>query len=377
MGKPRTRILLGGLRSGNVVVAQCLVDLWRGVEDKSQIRGARSLARFAFNYLFAYPVLIWRYLRAPRHDAVFVAYMGHLDVLVLWPFAKMRGAKIIWDAFLSLYDTVVEDRGLIAKGSVRARIISVFERLACAAADTIVLDTEEHAKFFQKRYGLAPQKLISVWVGAETEVFKQRADMPCADKERAQAHKKFSVLFYGQLIPLHGVEHIIEAIEATPDPDIEWTIIGRGQETAKIKSLVAGKNLTTLKMIDWVDYKSLPAYINEADLCLGVFGTSEKAARVIPNKIFQIIACGRPFVTIDSPAIREIVSPHHAGVWLVEAGSGAAIAEAVAAAKRDEGGAVLYPGLREKISPQAIGGALMNGLRRRECKAAINAISIH
>jgi len=28
--------------------------------------------------------------------------MGQLDVLVLWPLAKLRGVSVIWDGFLSL-----------------------------------------------------------------------------------------------------------------------------------------------------------------------------------------------------------------------------------------------------------------------------------
>lgn len=359
LGKPRTRILLAGLRAQNAVAGECLADIWRGVEDKSQVRGWTQRFRLALRYILAYPALVWRYCRAPRHDAVFVAYMGHFDVLVLWPFAKLRGVKIVWDAFLSLYDTVVEDRKLVRVGGVWAKLIGAFERLACAAADCIVLDTKAHAHYFSKRYNVPESKLMSAWVGAETDIFQHRRLCPARVEQ-------FNVLFYGQFIPLHGVEFIIDAACRIDDPSVRWTIVGRGQERDKIDRLVKEQNIRFVTLVDWIDYARLPEEIAEADLCLGVFGESEKAARVIPNKVFQIIAVGRPLVTMDSPAIRELLTPDTPGVWLVPPGSGAAIAEAVLEAKQrrgDNANGYLYSGLRERIAAEAVGRRFLADLR--------------
>jgi glycosyltransferase involved in cell wall biosynthesis len=59
----------------------------------------------------------------------------------------------------------------------------------------------------------------------------------------------------------------------------------------------------------------------------------EKPAAVIPNKIFQAAAMGKAFVTRDSAAIRELFSPDGDGVFLVEAGSARALADAILAAR--------------------------------------------
>ena len=67
---------------------------------------------------------------------------------------------------------------------------------------------------------------------------------------------------------------------------------------------------------------------NEADICLGIFGTSEKAARVIPHKIFDILSCQRPCITRDSPALRELVVDNDA-IRLIPAGDAHALAEAI------------------------------------------------
>ena len=44
-----------------------------------------------------------------------------------------------------------------------------------------------------------------------------------------------------------------------------------------------------------------------ADVCLGILGTSEKAGRLIPNKLFQALLAGMPLITRNSPAMRELV----------------------------------------------------------------------
>jgi glycosyltransferase involved in cell wall biosynthesis len=49
---------------------------------------------------------------------------------------------------------------------------------------------------------------------------------------------------------------------------------------------------------------------------------------VIPNKVFQALACGRPVVTADTAGARELLT-HDADALLVPPGDGAAVAHAV------------------------------------------------
>ena len=55
LGKPRNRILLRGLRENNVIIYQCHKDIWKGVEDKSQIKGLLSKLVFFFPSTFLLP----------------------------------------------------------------------------------------------------------------------------------------------------------------------------------------------------------------------------------------------------------------------------------------------------------------------------------
>jgi glycosyltransferase involved in cell wall biosynthesis len=362
-GKPRNRILLRGLAENGVEVLECHSDVWRGVEDKSRLRGPRRLG-FLLRWLAAYPGLIVRYLRLPRHDVTLVGYLGQLDVLVLWPFARLRRIPVVWDAFLSLYDTVVHDRALVSPRHPLARLLYAWEWLAGRAASRVLLDTHAHAEYFAHLFHLPQQRMASVLVGAEPEVFPAIAS--------AEHEGPVRVLFYGQLIPLHGVETILRAAEKD-ERDIkdlkdlkdgfEWVIIGQGQEEERVRRMLAAAPVARLRWIPWVPYEELAEHIRAADVCLGIFGGSAKAGHVIPNKVFQIVSCGKPVITRDSPAIRELLSDGDPGVYLVPPADPDALLAALRRFRSERAslaGASLHAAARQRITPQAVGQELVN-----------------
>jgi glycosyltransferase involved in cell wall biosynthesis len=72
-----------------------------------------------------------------------------------------------------------------------------------------------------------------------------------------------------------------------------------------------------------------------SDVCLGIFGTSQKAARVIPNKVFDALACARAVITRDSPAVRELLTPS-TEVFVCTPGDPEALADAVVTLHDDD-----------------------------------------
>lgn len=325
-GKPRVRLLIEGLRAHGTQVDECHADVWGGVLDKSQLHGARQRITIALRWLGTYPNLLWRLLRAPKPQAIVVSYPGLLDIILAAPVARLRGIPIVWDMFMSVYDTVVEDRALLSAGSWVARALRWVEGFALRRADLVFLDTQAHARRVESLFCLPHGELGAVWVGAETEHFHvQAAERAVPRAEEAPLR----VLFYGQFIPLHGIATIIEAAQITKDLPVEWILIGRGQEAEKIRRLLAEKPLPKLRWIDWVNYEKLQCRISDADVCLGIFGNSQKAASVIPNKVFQIVAAGRPLITRDSLAVRELLKHRPGFIYLVQPANPLELANAV------------------------------------------------
>ncbi len=324
LSKPRTRMLRESLRQIDPDLKEIGFDVWRGVGDKSLVTGIGARARILFRMIAAYPVLIARYLFAGRHDVVVIGYMGLFDVLVLAPLAKLRGKPVVWDAFLSIYDTYARDRGLARESSIVAKALRVMERMAARLADYVVLDTKAHAAMMGRIHQIPSQKLASVLVGAEAGSF--------ASGDRAlagPAGDRVKVLFYGQFIPLHGIGTIVDAALDPRGMAFDWIIVGTGQEAASIDRRLDEAGADHITRITWIEYEELQRAIGDADITLGIFGTSEKAASVIPNKVYQALLCAKPIVTQESGAMRELAGEGSAGLYLVPPGDPAGLLDAL------------------------------------------------
>lgn len=370
-GKPRVRIMLAALRRARSSLREVHTAVWDGVEDKSQERGRRRRLALAWRWLRAYPGLLWRFATAPRPDVVVIGYLGALDVLALWPWARIRRVPIVWDAFLSLHDTVVHDRRMLPPRHPGALALFALEWLACRAADTVVLDTDAHAALFERTFGLPRSRLASVWVGVEDDAF---ARLERATPTRAEGAPA-TVLFYGQFIPLHGVGTIVEAAALLRDAPIRWVLVGSGQEAARADERIRSLGLANVERHAWVAYDDLAAWIARADVCLGIFGTSGKAGRVIPNKVFQVLAAGCPLITRDSPAMRELVGERRDGIELIAAGDARALADAVLRTVERPSPSALHADLRAAISAEAVGARWIEVVRATAARSQRSTVA--
>jgi glycosyltransferase involved in cell wall biosynthesis len=118
---------------------------------------------------------------------------------------------------------------------------------------------------------------------------------------------------------LHGLETILEA--ARQAPELRFRLVGSGQLERLLERPPENVEWRT-----WVEYEVLPDELRSAGCALGIFGTSAKARRVIPNKVFQALACGTPVVTGDTPAARELLTDGETAL-LVPPGDPAALAD--------------------------------------------------
>lgn len=279
----RNRVLIGGLRANGVDVVECA--------DRS--RSALKYLRLAQSYFHLHKDFDAMLVGFPGQEAMFLA--RGLRALF-----GPRGIPIIFDAFTSHYGGHVLDRGTVRPESPAGRYYRWIDRQSCRLADVVLLDTQAHIDFFVREFGVPAGIFRRVFVGADTGVF--------APQSRGGQGSPFLVHFHGYHNPLQGVGTIVKALKLLEKDDIWCNIIGRGQTAADDRALARTLGASNIRFIEPVPYEELAGHIAKADVCLGIFGDTPKTPLVIPNKIFEALACARPVITADTPAIRELFS---------------------------------------------------------------------
>lgn len=334
---PRSRVIIKGLTKNNVDVIEC--------NDQSKM-------------WLKYLGLFKKY--KSDHDVTIVCHPGHLDVPLAKVLTKLSIKPLVFDAFISLYDTNVFDRKLVKEGSIKSKFYFYADKLACILSDLILSDTKEHIKYFYKTFGIEKEKFRRVFIGADDDVFYPR--------KIQREEDSFVVAFHGSFIPLQGIQYIVKAARLLEDKkDIKFEILGGGQTYPRIIALCKRLNVKNILFKKPVKYEEVPNFVARGDVCLGIFGDTAKARRVISNKVFEILAMQKPLITGDTLAIREggIINRKHA--LLVEMAKPKAIANAILELKVDEklrrsiakNGYALF---RENFTPKVIGATLKKTL---------------
>jgi glycosyltransferase involved in cell wall biosynthesis len=349
---PRIATIAEGLAANGLDVAECNAPLGLSTADRVAmlarpwIGGPALLGRLGRRWT----TLAARAARMPMPDVVVVGYLGHFDVHLarlvfgVRGLARRRRVPIVLDHLVGASDTG-KDRRL--DGGPRQLLLRMIDAAALRAADVIVVDTDEHLASLPERHR---HHAVVVHVGAPAAWYdamrnatgpEPRADdsldYPDSAPVSGPGAGPLKVIFYGLYTPLQGTPTIGAALgkiagAGIAGAGIEVTMVGRGQDEAEAKSAAAAS--TSVRWLDWVPAAELPALVAEHDVCLGIFGSGEKARRVVPNKVFQGAAAGCAIVTSDTAPQRRVLGD---AAVLVPPGDADALASALRELASDRG----------------------------------------
>jgi glycosyltransferase involved in cell wall biosynthesis len=317
---PRIATIAEGLAARGYEVTECNFPLGLSTADRVDMLAKPWKAVGLVTRLVSrWTSLALKAKRLGRPDVVVVGYLGHFDVRLARLLFRRGKTPIVLDHLVGASDTA-KDRRL--DGGPRQVLLRMIDSGALRAADVIVVDTQEHLDALPPEHR---DRAVVVAVGAPVAWSEAAAAAAPADGDGP-----LKVVFYGLYTPLQGAPVIGAALGKLAGAPVEVTMIGSGQDEAETRAAAAGN--TSVRWLDWVPSTELPGVVAEHDVCLGIFGTGQKALRVVPNKVFQGAAAGCAIVTSDTAPQRRMLGD---AAVLVPPGDAGALADALANLAQD------------------------------------------
>ena len=320
---PRNLVLMEGLRQNGIEVIECHDD-------------SPNLKKF------------WRLFRKhwkirKQYDVIIVGFLGQMiapfAAFLNLSFISFRPRKLlIFDAFLSIYDSNVFGRQIVKPGTPKAFYYWLLDWVSMRFGDVVLFDTKQHIDYIAAEFGVPKKRLARIFGGGAIEsIFHPLPYL--------STNEKFRVLFYGTFIRSQGIEYILEAAKLLEaDSEIEIRLVGAGQVKDEMLALAEKLQIRNVKWVGFVPHTQVAQEIAQADVCLGLFGKPAKIQRVIPTKVFECAAMARPIITGEAPAIYELFSDED--IKLVKMADPEDLARAILELKKD-------PVLRQKLGENA------------------------
>lgn len=257
------------------------------------------------------------------HDLIFIGFHGHILIF----FARLFSSKpIVFDAFSSIYDTYCFDRKMFSPGSIFGKLFFWIDQYSCKLASIVCLDTNSHAQYYHNTFNIPEEKIHVFPVGCDETIFYPRID----------AVEEPVVLYFGNFLPLQGMDVIIKAAKTLDGKSsIKFLFIGNGIEYSRIVSKAQKWGINNVEFLPPIAMNKMPEYISRSMICLGGhFGTSDKANRVIAGKTYLCMAMAKPIIVGENPANREFLT-HGYDAWFIPHNNPDALANAILTLEHD------------------------------------------
>lgn len=258
---------------------------------------------------------VWLRLLFSSFRPYTVVFAGFSPQLIV-PFFSWKIGKcvLIEDFFISLYDTLVCDRQKFKAEGLVGRFLHRLDTVTIRRADLVISDTRAHGSYFSDEFGKSADAIEPLYLEADTSIYYPRPAKP---------HDGFHVLYFGSVLPLQGLQIILDAIDLLKDhKELVFTVVGPLSDSMRKPE---GENI---RYINWLPQDKLAEAIAQADLCLaGHFHpTIQKAQRTIPGKAYIYQAMEKPMILGDNPATRELEGRWTVPVFYVPMGDSRALA---------------------------------------------------
>jgi glycosyltransferase involved in cell wall biosynthesis len=180
------------------------------------------------------------------------------------------------------------------------------EKKMIKQSDFVVTVCDSFKNYFQTQYNVDSSVIKNCPIENskffETDLIREKLNLDFKQK---------IILYQGMFTPGRGLEKLINASQYF-DSTSQLVLLGSGPLLSELKAKAKDKN--NIHFLPLVDNKELIKFISSADVGIVLIEAINKSKELtLPNKIFDYMAGGIPFVTNNLPEGSHIAKKHNCG----------------------------------------------------------------
>ena len=227
-----------------------------------------------------------------------------------WSISKIRRKPWVFE-LRDIWPESIRTVGAIKQ----ERILNWLEKIELGLyrdANKVIAVTDAFKDNLIKR-GIYPEKIEVVTNGSNISLFSPR------EKDHnllrsLNLENKFIVGYIGTHGMAHSLDFIVQSISKIDDENIHFLFIGDGSKKSKITQMASMSSLTNITFLDPVTKEDVPRYLSIIDVSLAPLKKSDTFKTVIPSKIFESSAMGKPILLGVEGQAQKIIEKYKAGI---------------------------------------------------------------
>jgi glycosyltransferase involved in cell wall biosynthesis len=309
-----------------ILVKECQTLAQHGYEvvlvaigDRSEIRyGVRihAIAR-SRSRLARITLTQWRVYQAAKKLDGDVYHFHDPELLFLGCLLRALGKTVIYDVHEDIEGQTLSREWIPARARrAAARLVNVIERIAVRPLNLVVAATPTIAKRFPS--------VRTVTVQNFPILGELRIDEPVPLPERERL-----VVYVGIISRIRGAFEMVDAMATLPaDSSCRLVLAGQISPPGLLRELALRPGWQRTEFVGWQSRQEVRALLNRARVGLIIMHPVPNYLPAQPNKLYEYMSVGLPFIASDFPLWREAIGDGKCGL-LVDPHNASAIGSAI------------------------------------------------
>jgi glycosyltransferase involved in cell wall biosynthesis len=229
-----------------------------------------------------------------KFDLTFISWPGWSDIFFIKILAILKKKKIIYDSLTINYEDYLDNYSE-SINLLKKKIYYILEKKSLNLADIVITDTNQHKRILKEEFKIKDVKLIYI---NEKKKFI---------KKKIYKLDRIDLIFTGAFRNLHGIENIIKSFKIINlyNRKIYLTLIGSDYDS-KYKNIAKKLMVKNIYFFPRLKYKQMICKVEQSDICLGIFGESQKSQNVITHFLATASRLNKIIVTQNTSAAKEV-----------------------------------------------------------------------